>query len=162
MSLSGWMNFLAFRRRESLSCPRKRVSSVLTEGQRYKTWIPAFAGKTEREVDFQSTLSKSLGFEPKDFQLELCRNNFARHDSTNRDLGAPHLDRNHFSRNRPWVGGQSTRRSNRGQNGPLDAQPARPYRHFWNDPAAPRVDYCQFSVPVRLRQASAGEFLQFA
>jgi hypothetical protein len=28
-----------------------------------KAWIPAFAGKTERAVDFQSTLSKTLGFE---------------------------------------------------------------------------------------------------
>jgi len=26
------------------------------EGRRRKTWIPAFAGKTEGEVDFQSTL----------------------------------------------------------------------------------------------------------
>ena len=28
-------------------------------------WIPAFAGKTDGAVDFQSTLSKSLGFEPR-------------------------------------------------------------------------------------------------
>jgi len=28
-----------------------------------RTWIPDFAGKTEGAGDFQSTLSKSLGFE---------------------------------------------------------------------------------------------------
>ena len=30
-----------------------------------KAWIPAFAGKTDGAVDFQSILSKSLGVEPR-------------------------------------------------------------------------------------------------
>jgi hypothetical protein len=46
--------------------PAQAASSVAAEGQTYKTWIPAFAGKTERKVNFQSTLLESLGFAPKD------------------------------------------------------------------------------------------------
>jgi hypothetical protein len=30
-----------------------------------KAWIPAFAGKTDGAVDFQSILSKSFGFESR-------------------------------------------------------------------------------------------------
>jgi len=30
-----------------------------------KAWIPAFAGKTEGAVDFESTLLESLGFYPR-------------------------------------------------------------------------------------------------
>ena len=64
-----------FRRNQSPSCPPfgyaqdklQRASSVVAEGQRQKTWIPAFAGMTEREIAVQSTLSRSLGFEPRDF-----------------------------------------------------------------------------------------------
>ena len=36
--------------------PAKAESSAVAEGRRHKTWIPAFAGKTEGDVEFQSTM----------------------------------------------------------------------------------------------------------
>jgi hypothetical protein len=49
MFIQRWLKSLAFRRSEGPSCPRKRASSMVLEGQARETWIPAFAGMTDEE-----------------------------------------------------------------------------------------------------------------
>ena len=65
MSPSGMVEIPRLRRSEGLSCRRTPASRFALGPNTKNAWIPACAGMTETEVDFQSTYSEPLGLEPR-------------------------------------------------------------------------------------------------
>ena len=76
MSLSGMVEIPRLQAKRSFVMPAQagiQVPPALVKSE--EDWIPASAGMTEKKVDFQSTLSESLGLEPRVVQSSLLDSN---------------------------------------------------------------------------------------